>query len=125
MIKVRYRELISRLESIEIAGLRGSLIFIVFSSIAIAFLLVLFSMHLYNQSGAAQLDLSRPVYEDVRSQAWRSARCDGFDAGQGLTQESLDGFEVMFKDKRDQIRGYSDAFSPADISDDTLGVSVK
>ncbi len=124
-MKSKFENLIFRLESAEVMGLRGSLIFVVFSSIIIAIGLVLFSMHLYNQSGAAQLDLSRPVYEDVRSQAWQSKKFDGFDTGQDLNEESLEGFEDMFKEKRDQLREYANAFSPADISDETLGIEVE
>lgn len=124
-MKNRFKSLVSRMESAEIAGLNGSLIFIVVGSIIVATALVIFSMYLYNQSGAAQLDLSRPVYEDVRSQAWKGERFDGFDTGQDLNEESLEGFEDMFKEKRDKLREYADAFSPSDISDETLGITVE
>lgn len=124
LMKDRFKEFAGRLESAEVAGLRGSLIFVVLSSVAIAICLVLFSMHLYNQSGAAQLDLSRPSYENVRSQGM-TERFDGFDTSQDLNQKSLEGFEEMYKEKRDDLRGYADAFGPSDISDEALGIEVE
>lgn len=107
---------------------------IVAGAIAISLVLVAISMVLYNQSGAAQLDLSRPSYEAVRSQAQQTDALSAFEAPNGpLTEEDFDRFEAHFKDIYEgsgdddtyNMKHYRRVFTPDVLSDSALGISVE
>ncbi len=53
---------------------------LVFATIVIAFILVVISLVMYNVTGAAQLDFSRPGLQSVRDQVERNDTIDGFSA---------------------------------------------
>ena len=58
-------------DKVQFGGMHRFLLLIVLS-IIIASVLVIISMMMYSSSGAAQLDLSRPGYDDVRDQIDKS-----------------------------------------------------
>ncbi len=99
--------------------------FIVFiiGSIIIAFMMVLVSMDLYQKSGAAQLDLSRPSYEDVRSQA-EPVQVGEFSSSGPIDKKSLDKFQQLYDDTAKEIMQKKHSFSPDAMSDKTLGIKV-
>lgn len=99
------------------------LIFI-FASILIAFIMVIISMDMYLKSGAAQLDLSRPSYEDVRGQASK-LKVKTFSASGPIDKDSLDGFSKTFDETNQLIIDKQNSFAPAAISDKTLGIKVR
>lgn len=100
-------------------------VILIVASIIVALLLVGISMGLYAQSGAAQLDLSRPSYQAVRSKVKTTERFDGFDASKPLDEENLDNFEKMYKQKKSEIKGATGAFSSKVLSDKALGIKVE
>lgn len=105
--------------------------FMVFGAITVALLLVTFSMWLYGESGAAQLDLSRPSYESVRSQVRQTESFAEFEPSGGpLNEEDFAQFEELFldryeKNEENNMKHHRNAFSPRELSDDTLGISVE
>ena len=80
-------------------------------------------MHLYNISGAAQLDLSRPGYVSVRSQAIKS---DGdfknFSSNGSLKSSDLSYFIWILEKQAKKVR-LVDAFGGDSLNPDTLGIS--
>ena len=96
----------------------------IFASILIATVLVIISMDLYLKSGAAQLDLSRPSYEDVRSQASK-LKVKAFSASGPIDKDSLDSFNKTFEDTNQSITDKQDSFDPTAVSDKTLGIKVR
>lgn len=58
--------------------------------------LVAVSLALYNSSGAAQLDLSRPGYQSVREQASKKQAFTSFPSTGALDSNALDQFRALY-----------------------------
>lgn len=103
---------------------RRFLLFIVIS-IVIAFVLVLISMYMYNSSGAAQLDLSRPGYVGVRSQAISN---DGdfknYSSTGSIDKTVINEFKKLYSTQADKTKSV-DAFGGDPLSPTALGLTVK
>lgn len=98
----------------------------VFLAILTSLALVSISLVLYNQSGAAQLDLSRPSFQSVRSKAHQAEPFSGFEASPGpLSEKDLDRFEKLYIKKNSEMHEYMNAFSPSALSDKSLGIIDK
>lgn len=100
------------------------IIFIV-ASIVGALALVVVSMYLYQQSGAAQLDLSRPTYESVRSQAQRSDNVEDFGAAGELGDADLKKFKGIYETTSKDVQAQANAFDPDAIDNKSLSIEVK
>lgn len=88
--------------------------------IALSCVMVAISMHLYNSSGAAQVDLSRPGYQSVRSEASRdSAPEDAFPSTGDLDDAAFKRFSDMY-DKYSSRVTDTNSFTPEALSDDSL-----
>ena len=61
--------------------------------IAIAGVMVWIAMDMYNTSGAAQVDLSRPGFQEVRKRRARDAEPETYKTEGSVTKESLDEFK--------------------------------
>jgi len=103
---------------------RRFLIFISLS-IVIAFALVLISMYMYNSSGAAQLDLSRPGYVSVRSQAISN---DGdfknYSSTGSINQLTITEFKTLYVSQAQRTKSV-DAFGGDPLSPGALGLTAK
>lgn len=104
---------------------KQTLAYMIAGSIVISLLLVTLSMWLYNLSGAAQLDLSRPGYQGVRAKAQQSEQFDGFDATGKLDEESLKKFDKQYKQQQSAIRKNSEGFNPFTVDNEHLGIHVE
>lgn len=87
--------------------------------ILISLFLVSVALSLYNSSGAAQLDLSRPGYQDVRDLAKRDTTSKSFPASGVLDKQSLDLFSKLYGEQSAKVVS-SDSFDAAAISEDSL-----
>lgn len=76
-------------------------------------------MYIYNTSGAAQVDLSRPGYQSVRSEASRDSVADAFPSTGALTDKDFDAFNKMYEDHSRQVVGVN-SFGPQALDTDTL-----
>lgn len=92
-------------------------------SIVIALMLVAVSMKLYESSGAAQLDLSRPGYEHVNEKVTPSEVFKGFSAVGEMNKTVVDEFQTMY-DKRAAQATNVDSFGGDVMSDATLGIDA-
>ncbi len=103
---------------------RRFLLFITLS-IFIAFILVLVSMYMYNTSGAAQLDLSRPGYVSVRSQAITSDEdFKNYSPTGMLNQSAISEFQSLFSSQATKTKSV-DAFGGDPLSPNALDFIVK
>lgn len=100
------------------------LIFIA-ASIVTALVLVVISMYLYQRSGAAQLDLSRPTYESVRSQAQRSDKVEDFGATGELGDVDLKKFKSIYEATAKDVQSQNNSFSSKPIDNETLSIEVE
>ena len=124
-LAIPIQSLAERLRHPSIMGLSALLVTTIMSAIIIAMVLMVFSMYLYGQSGAAQLDLSRPAYQAVRNQIKTSDQFTGFTTNQKLNEQNVAEFKKMYRGKYNDITKHTGAFNPADISDQTLGISAE
>ena len=90
-------------------------------SIILAFILTFVSMALYNSSGAAQLDLSRPGYKDVRSQVVNDDNFQDYSSSGSINQAAINEFVSMYHQQAVKTESV-DAFGGDPLSTDALGL---
>jgi len=91
--------------------------------IILSCIMVVIGMYMYNTSGAAQVDLSRPGYQSVQREASRDNTDDSFAATGKLDADAFDSFSKMYSDHARQVVGV-DSFDPEALSTDTLQLFV-
>lgn len=79
--------------------------------ILVSFLLVLIALSLYNSSGAAQVDLSRPGYQSIQKEASRGAIEDSFPSSGKLDKKAFDDFNASYSKYAKRVVGI-DSFDP-------------
>ena len=89
------------------------------SVIGVSLFLVSIAMSLYNNSGAVQLDLSRPGYQDVRSQAKRDTTSVAFPSTGVLDQAAFDQFYSLYDQRTAKVTSV-DSFGPTPLSEESL-----
>lgn len=87
--------------------------------ITIALFLVGVSMSLYNNSGAAQLDFSRPGYKDIRAKAKRETTTATFPSTGVLDKDAFDEFSKLYKDRTAKVTSV-DSFDEKALSEESL-----
>jgi len=102
---------------------KHSFLLLITISILISIFVVFISMTLYNGSGAAQLDLSRPGYVSVRSQALTN---DGdfknYSSIGSINVEIIDEFKALYAKQAEKVKTV-DAFGGSPLNPDGLGIS--
>lgn len=93
-------------------------------SITIAAVLVATSMALYYSSGAAQLDLSRPGYNDVRDQIEKNDDFQDYSSIGSINIVILSDFKTIFNQKVKKIESV-DSFGGDPLSPVALGISIE
>ena len=89
--------------------------------VVLSLLLVTIALTLYVSSGTAQLDLSRPGYEKIRTQVRTDESFKGFsDSGQ-LDADSLKQFESLYDQKLKEVESV-DAFGNDVLSPKSLQI---
>lgn len=94
------------------------------SSVLITALLVIVSLSMYDNSGAAQLDLSRPGYKSVRDKAVKND--DDFKSYPStgeINQKTISEFQSLFTKQTSKIKSV-DAFGGDPLSPDSLGIGA-
>ena len=92
--------------------------------VGIALVLVSIAMLLYGSSGAAQLDLSRPGYKDVRSKVRDEAKDATLFSSTGeIDKNTVDLFEKLY-DKTANPATSENAFERGALSDEALRINV-
>lgn len=86
---------------------RLSLLLII--TVVIALTLTTISVTIYNISGAAQLDLSRPGYLSVSSQAEKTDDIDGYSATGSVNKQTIDDFLKQYDEQIQKAKSV-DAF---------------
>lgn len=82
---------------------------LIVSVILISFLLVCVALSLYNSSGAAQIDLSRPGYQSIQKEASRGQVNDSFPSSGKLDAKAFDSFDTMYGNHARRVVG-ADSF---------------
>lgn len=87
--------------------------------IFVALFLVSVALNLYNNSGAAQLDFSRPGYQDIRNQAKRDTTSTAFPASGTLDKAAFDQFKKMYSERTAKVTSV-DSFDAKALSENSL-----
>ena len=95
-------------------------------SLTIAMILSGFSLWLYNESGAAQLDLSRPSYQEAREEAKKeeeeeNSTSKDFASDGKIDKNTIDEFSELYEERLNKIQ--ADAFKSSPLSDESLNIS--
>ena len=89
-------------------------------SICVAFVLVAISLALYSRSGAAQLDLSRPGYKEIRSKVTtKDDTFSNFSNTGAISRTVIDEFRALYAKQSDKARAI-EAFSGDPLDPDVL-----
>lgn len=92
---------------------------LVFVTIIISIGMTVISLAMYNLSGSAQLDLSRPGYQSVSSQVEHEDTTGEFSASGAVTSESIEEFIQLFNQYGDRAKAV-DAFNGDPLNPETL-----
>lgn len=87
--------------------------------IVISLVLVGVALHLYNVSGAAQVDLSRPGYQSVQEEAGRETVDTAYPSSGPLDQQAFDEFDTRYKKHSDRVTD-TQSFDARALSDESL-----
>lgn len=87
--------------------------------VTVALFLVSVALSLYNSSGAAQVDLSRPGYESIRDQANQDKNDKSFDSTGTLDEDALKSFDSLYRNRAAKVVGV-DSFDAAALSEESL-----
>lgn len=109
---------------------KNKLAFFIGGSLAIASVAVFASLGLYYISGTAQLDLSRPSYQEAREQARKQAeeekrrekKSEDWIMDGHLTAEKIDEFEKVFTERMGRVEGVN--FDSETLSDRTFNLET-
>jgi hypothetical protein len=92
-------------------------------TIVIALFLVGIALALYNSSGTAQLDLSRPGFQSVREQASKSDEFNSFPSTGTLDQSALNQFRTLYNKQVKQVTAV-DEFNGDAMNNQTLSIDA-
>lgn len=98
-----------------------SFLLMVAAAVLVALFLVGVALALYASSGAAQLDLSRPGYQSVRSQVGQNGSFDGFPASGELDPAAIEQFRKLYDERSSQAASVN-SFGGNALSDDSLSI---
>jgi hypothetical protein len=120
-----------RLPKVKLTKREGSLIrkpcrLTIFVSIALLanVCLVVVALILYNSSGAAQLDLSRPGYIDVRDQvSTEELEIVNYSSNGRINQQTIAEFKKLLSEQADKVKA-SGAFAGDPLDETALGLDV-
>lgn len=87
--------------------------------ILISIFMVSVALSLYQSSGAAQLDLSRPGYTAVRKEAAKGESSVSYPSNGPLDEESLADFRRLYNDRIQRVTS-TRSFEASAMSDDSL-----
>lgn len=94
--RIDLSELLQRETQPESFILRHRFAFLIVGTLVISLILVIVAMVIYNVSGAAQLDLSRPGYQSVSNQVERGVDVGDFSASGQVTAETIEEFIELY-----------------------------
>lgn len=88
-------------------------------AVLIAVVLTGVSMVLYNISGAAQLDLSRPGYQSVSNQVDKEEKIDSYSSSGSVNKETIQEFITLYDKQADKAKAV-DAFNGDPLNPEVL-----
>lgn len=110
-------------QSVRSAVSEYRLLILVVGAIAISLMLVGIGIAMYANSPAAQLDLSRPGYKSVQTQAEQYTDFKEFPASGPIDAATLDDFKKLYDKQARDASGF-DAFGSDALTDHSLHIDA-
>jgi hypothetical protein len=88
-------------------------------TVVIALCLTVVSVVIYNVSGAAQLDLSRPGYRSVSDQVDKESKIDEYSASGSVNKETIEEFMKLYDTQAAKAKAV-DAFNGDPLNPEVL-----
>lgn len=88
-------------------------------TVIIALIMTVVSIAMYNTSGAAQLDLSRPGYRSVSDQIEQGDAIDTFTASGSVDKETIEEFIELYDEQAEKAKAV-DAFNGDPLNPEVL-----
>lgn len=98
---------------------RHRFLLLIVLTIIIAITMTVVALVMYNVSGSAQLDLSRPGYQSVSDQVVREEPSREFTAYGPVTRETLEDFMKLYTESSDRAKAV-DAFNGDPLNPEVL-----
>lgn len=98
---------------------RHRFLILIILTMLISLVLVIVAMILYNVSGDAQLDLSRPGYQSVSDQVERGNSIEGFNPSGAVTGDVIDDFLKQYDEQATKAKAV-DAFNGDPLNPELL-----
>lgn len=95
------------------------LLALLIAAIILTLILTTISLTIYNRSGAAQLDLSRPGYRSVSGQIEKDTTDDSFSASGAVNKEVIKEFIKLYDAQADKAKSV-DAFNGDPLNPEVL-----
>lgn len=103
---------------------RNNFLVMISGAVVITGLVVVVSMSMYNSSGAAQLDLSRPGYVSVRDKAVKNdSDFQTFSSSGEINEKIISEFKISFAKQALKVK-LVDAFGGDPLSPVSLGIDA-
>lgn len=94
-------------------------VLLIIGTIIISIILVVVSIAIYNISGSAQLDLSRPGYKSVSNQVERQDTVTGYSAFGVINKQTVGEFTKLYDEQAKKAKAV-DAFNGDPLNPDVL-----
>lgn len=101
---------------------KNRFVILIVSAIAISLILVSIALALYAWSGAAQVDLSRPGYSDVRNKVNEAEEPTGFSNSGPIDKDVLSDYEKLYDKTARQVTSVN-VFESSVLSDEALRIN--
>lgn len=98
---------------------RHRLTLLLIGTVTIALIMTIISVAIYNTSGAAQLDLSRPGYQSVSNQVQKTDGIDTYSASGPVDKESIEEFMKLYDAQAAKAKAV-DAFNGDPLNPEVL-----
>jgi len=95
---------------------------LIFLTIFVSLGLVVMSMWIYYTSGDSQLDLSRPGYKSVQSQAVDKSQYQNYPTTGSVTNNSINDFKKQYSEQANNAKAV-DAFNGDPLNPTVLGMT--
>lgn len=111
----------NKLASVKNFVLTHQFLFFIIFCIVIAFVMTMISLQLYKHSGAMKLDMSRPGYEQVRSEVEKSRDDQPYSATGELNETAIDDFNNRIDRYKQELKNLG-TYDNSIISDENLNL---
>lgn len=88
-------------------------------TVAIAIVMTIISVAIYNSTGASQLDLSRPGYRSVSSEVEKADKIDTYSASGPVNKETINQFMSQYDEQAGKAKAV-DAFNGDPLNPEIL-----